>query len=128
MAGLLKELLLDYSLNRLPIDMRSDLTIAIQRAIESRVLKRREILFLNLYLSGYTAHDIAMLTLVLEEHEIEETLERVFTALETISGYTDQGLVYKLEASGKYRKGNIEKLKGFLVEHSKHYTLHDLER
>lgn len=128
MAGLIKELLLDYSLNRLSVDTRSDLTIAIQHALTSGAFKIRDITMLNLYLSGYTAKDIAAMTVTLSEPEIEAILERIFIAIEYTSGYTDEGLVHKLELTKRYRKSNLSKLELFLQDHGKHYTFHDLER
>lgn len=128
MPALIKELMLDYSLNRLSIDLRSDLTIAIQNVLLSGAFNAAEVGYLNLYLSGYTAHDIAMMVITIHESEIEAILERLFTAIEQTSGYTDQSFVHKLELSKKYRKPGISKLQDFLQSHGKSYSFHDLDR
>jgi hypothetical protein len=126
MAALIKELLLDYALNRLSVDMRSDLTIAIQNALSSRVFTLMDIQYLNQYLSGYTASEIALQHNMLTV-EIEEILERVFTAIEEYSGYTDTNFIHKLEMTNKYRKSGLNDMNTFLIEHSKHYITHELE-
>ena len=127
MSGLIKELLLDYALNRLNVDLRSDLTVSIQNVFSSSVFTKVDVRILNLYLSGYTSKEIASMFIVRTVTEIEETLERIFTAIEAQSGYTDQIFLNKIELTKKYRKHGIDKLGIFLVEHSKHYGKHDIE-
>lgn len=126
MSALVKELLLDYALNRLNVDMRSDLTIAIQNALSSSAFTYIDAKVLDMYLAGYTADEIAaqhmMLTVL-----VEARLERIFKAIEEHSGYTDEGFIHKLELTKKYRKGGMRELKLFLDEHSKHYVAHELE-
>lgn len=126
MAALVKELLLDYALNRLTVDMRSDLTIAVQSALSSSVFTYNDVRILNMYLSGYTAEEIA-LQFMIETRMIELQLQRIFTAIEAYSGYTDDEFIHKLELTKKYRKGGMRDLNAFLQEHSKHYTAHELE-
>jgi hypothetical protein len=118
MAGLIKELLLDYALNRLHVDVRSDLTIAIQSALLS--FTQREALYLDMYLSGYNAIEIAA-----TEH-VEGVLERIFTAIEEQSGYTDDNFIHRLELTKKYRKGGIRELHSFLALHGKSYIAHEM--
>lgn len=126
MAGIIKELMLDFSLNRLNVDMRSDLIVAIQSILLSHTFTYREIEYLNMYLSGYNAIEIAAHYLKHTE-EIEAVLERVFSAIEHESGYTDQSFIHKLELSNKYRKGKIRDLSSFLVLHGKSYLTHDIK-
>lgn len=125
MAGLVKELLLDYALNRLNVDMRSDLTIAIQSALSS--FTQIDARMLNLYLSGYTSEEIARMFIRITTAEVEVILERIFTAIETYSGYTDQSFVHKLELTKKYRKGGIRDLNIFLELHGKTYIAHEMK-
>src|SRR5437868_5847929 len=124
MAGLVKELLLDYALNRLNVDMRSDLTIAIQSALVS--FTHRDAEYLDKYLSGYNAVEIAAQYIETTAH-IEAALERIFTAIEEHSGYTDQSFVHKLELTKKYRKGGIRDLNTFLALHGRSYTAHEMK-
>lgn len=126
MAGLVKELLLDYSLNRLSIDMRSDITIAIQSALSSDVFTINDARILNMYLAGYTAEEIALHFMIITTL-VEDRLERILTAIEQYSGYTDESFIHKLESTNKYRKRSIHELDIFLKEHSKHYLAHDIE-
>lgn len=123
MAGLIKELLLDYALNRLHVDVRSDLTIAIQSALLS--FTQREALYLDMYLSGYNAIEIAARFIDTTEH-VEVELERIFTAIEEHSGYTDENFIHRLELTKKYRKGGIRELHSFLALHGKSYTAHEM--
>ena len=123
MAGLVKELLLDYAVNRVGVDVRSDLTIAIQTALLS--FGRTEAIYLNLYLSGYTAQEIAQKTTGITE-EVEQTLQRIFTAIEHTSGYTDQNFINRLQLTKKYRKAGIEALNAFLIKHGQQYAIHEL--
>ena len=127
MAGLVKELLLDYALNRLNVDMRSDLTIAIQSALLSGVFSKTDAAYLNLYLAGYSAVEIAQLYSTTTD-KIEIVLERLFVAIEEQSGYTDEGLVRKLESSPKhYRRSGIQEMRNFLTAHGKRYITHGVE-
>jgi len=123
MAGLIKELLLDYSLNRLNVDTKSDLAIAIQSALLN--FTRIDAEYLNLYLSGYTAIEIAA-KYISTTAEVESTLERIFTAIETHSGYTDQSFIHRLESTNKYRKGGIRDLYTFLALHGQTYIEHEI--
>jgi len=126
MSGVIKELMLDFSLNRLSVDMRSDLIVAIQTVLASHVFTYQEIEYLNMYLSGYNAIEIAAHYLKHTE-EIESTLERIFTAIEHQSGYTDQNFIHKLELSNRYRKGKLRDLSTFLVLHGKSYLAHEIK-
>lgn len=126
MPALIRELLLDYAQNRLHVDLRSDLTIAIQSAISSSVFTRQDIEYLDKYLAGYTAEEIAIEYIKYTE-DIEIALQRIFTAIEQYSGYTDANFIRKLELTKKYRKNGIDALNTFLTEHGKHYITHELE-
>lgn len=126
MSALIKELLLDYSLNRLHVDMKSDLTIAIQSTLSSKLFTRRDAEYLNAYLSGYTAEEIAKQYNTYTV-EVEACLERIFTAIETYSGYTDTSFMHKLESTRKYRKGGLRDLEAFLIAHSKEYSIHEIK-
>ncbi len=126
MSGLIRELLLDYSLNKLSIDLKSDLTVAIQTVLTSRVFTKQSAIYLDMYLSGYTADEIAIKH-IKHTAEIEQELERLFDALEEYSGYTDEAFIHKLCMTYKYRSSGIRDLTTFLSEHSKHYTTHDMK-
>lgn len=126
MAGLLKELLLDYALNRLSVDMKSDLTIAIQTALQSDVFNTTDAHMLNMYLSGYTSEEIA-LRFMTTTAKVNEYLCRIFTAIEDYSGYTDDNFIHTLEMTHKYRKSGIRDLTVFLEEHGTVYGKHELE-
>lgn len=104
--------------------MRSDLTIAIQNALVS--FTQRDVEYLNMYLSGYNAIEIAARYITTTDY-IEKELERLFIAIEEHSGYTDQSFVHKLELTRKYRKGGIRDLNEFLIMHSKTYIAHELK-
>lgn len=127
MAGLVKELLLDYALNRLNVEMHSDLTIAIQSALSSQVFTKVEARILNMYLSGYTSEEISTMLLLTTVAQVDAVLERLFIAIEQCSGYTDESFIHKLESTQRYRKSGIRDLTLFLDQHGKHYEKHELE-
>ncbi len=126
MAGLIKELLLDFALNRVSVDLKSDLSIAIQNALLSGVFTIRDVDYFMMYLAGYSSIEIAA-KCITTTAQVEQQLERIFTAIEEYSGYTDQAFIRKVELSGKYRKGGIRDLSTFLVLHSKQYVEHDMQ-
>ncbi len=123
MAGWIKELLLDYGLNRLSIDQRSDISTAINTLVEAGVLKPRDIMILHSYVAGYTATEIAE-QLVTVTDEIDSILQRVFRAIETASGYTDTAFIRK--ARLRYSESRLVDLSSFLIKHGQRYHNHDV--
>lgn len=123
MSGLIKELLLDYGMNRLSIDQRSDITTAIESLYTANVLSNDDLIILNEYISGYTAIEIAHRYRRVTG-EIENQLIRIFQAIEYASGYTDTNFVRRIEKS--YSRYKINRLNTFLMEHGKHFLIHDL--
>lgn len=124
MAGLIKELLLDYGLNKLSIDQRSDISIAITKLFHSGVITQQDIDILNKYISGYTAQEIGQQYL-LSSSEIEATLSRLVLAIETISGYTDQTLI-QTALRQKRSIFKVTALQRFLTKHGQHFNTHDI--
>lgn len=118
MSALVKELLLD--IKKLPIDMRCDLLSAIESLYIERLITWRELLYLDMFSSGYTAEEIALKHTSTTEH-IQEILTRITQAIETRSGYLDADFVYKVEKSGKYSQHKIGKLVEFLKQQSATY-------
>jgi len=116
MSVLVRELLLDASLNRLPIDTHSDLIVAVQIVLTSGICSERDINIFDFYLSGYTATEIAHM-LIMTTEEINNILARLFTAIEETSGYTDDLFIQKLERQ-RYRRSGIDRMKVFLKEQS----------
>jgi hypothetical protein len=133
MAGYIKELLLDYALNRLNVDLRSDLSIAIQSAFASDVFSALDFAWFEYYLEGYTAKEIADLQNLIPflginttTEQVEAALERVFTAVETHSVYNDNILVNKVERDKAYRRSGVRELREFLLDHGQHFMSHDV--
>ena len=133
MAGYIKELLLDYALNRLNVDLRSDLSIAIQSAFASNVFSALDFAWFEYYLEGYTAKEIAdlqnivpFLGRLVTTDQVEAALERVFIAVEEHSGYNDNVLVNKVERDKQYRRSGVRELGDFLLDHGQHFMSHDV--
>ena len=132
MAGYVKELLLDYALHRLNIDLRSDLSLAIQSAFQSHIFRSEEFTWFEYYLRGYTAKEIADLQnathtiLPVTTTVIEQTLERIFTAIEVHSGYSDALLIHKVDRDKQYRRSGVRELETFLLAHGKEYMSHEV--
>lgn len=125
MSGYIKELLLDYGLNRLSIEQRSDISAAINGLIEAGVFNRRDIEILHSYVAGYTATEIAE-----QQHtttdKIETILIRIIRAIENASGYTDTALLHK--ARLRYSQVKITELSLFLFKHGQRFFNHDLTK
>ena len=126
MAALIKELLLDAALNKLHVDMHSDLVLAIQSAYVSKVLSAQDIKILDLYLSGYTANEISVQEIKITE-EIETILERIFRIVEEHANITDKKFLDSLYKTQRYRKSGLQKLELFMSEHGKVFNTHSLE-
>jgi hypothetical protein len=124
MAGLLKELLLDYGLHRLPIDQRNDISTAITSLYTAGVITNDDLRILNTYLSGYNAEEIASM-FSLHADDIEQTLTRVIEAIETASGYTDDDFVYRVIKSTKYPKTKIGALGVYLRYYGRRFDTHE---
>lgn len=127
MSGYVKELLLDLAIDRLSIDQRADLSIAIRQTCLSGVFSAADLHYLQLYLQGYTAQDIAEQHMKTTEY-VEIILTRLFTAIEHYSGYTDDILINKVINSKKYRRSGIPKLQQLLHMHGKQFMTHELQR
>lgn len=131
-AAWIKELLLDYGLNRLAIDQKNDIASAIDGLIKSRALATWDIQILDLYISGYTSEEIAN-TFVFSVHnyitalpteDIESILARVILAIATASGYTDDLIIRR--AKENQIRTKVPKFITFLQQHSTTYMEHDL--
>lgn len=133
MSGLIKELLLDYALNRLNVDVRSDLSIAIQSTFKSNIFSARDFKWFEYYLEGYTSKEIAdlqnivpFLGKLVTTEQVDIALERVFIAVEEHSGYKDSILVNKVERDKQYRRSGVRELREFLLDHGQHFMTHDV--
>lgn len=124
MSGLMKELLLDYAMNKVSTDLRTDITTAIANLQSARSLSNTDIHILNTYLMGYTANEIAA-ALYKSAEDIESTLYRIVKAIEYASGYTDNDLVTKITRQG-YARSKVAKFEIFIDKHGKEYRAHDL--
>lgn len=120
MAGLIKEILLDYGLDRLAIDQKNDIVMAINGLIKSKVISKLDLYVLNLYLSGFTAEEIARQYYTTQDI-IESTLYRLMQAIESASGYTDDSFIYKIN------KRRQSAAIAFLSTHGKTFSKHDVE-
>jgi len=121
MSTYVKELLIDLSMNRLPIELRFDLIVAVQQVINSGVFTRREIKYLDMFLQGYSAEEIAQRVITTTD-VIESTLARIMTAIEHISGYTDSSLNRKIQMRGKYSRLRLLEFKDFLLKQEGVFT------
>ncbi len=131
-AAWTKQLLLDYGLNRLSIDQKSDIASAIHGLIQSRVLSPMDVYILDLYVSGYTAVEIAETYLFdyygsiipLQTNDVENTLARVILAISTASGYTDDIIIER--AKQHQIRTRVPKFITYLEQHSTNFMEHDI--
>lgn len=124
MAGLIKQLLLDYAINRLPFEQKTDIATAIHSLQQSKVLSNSDMLLLDDYLSGYTAKEIAEQRTDITEN-IEQNLMRIIHAIEHASGYTDKKFIRRIEQNKKYSKTKIEVLEFYLQKYGKRFISHE---
>lgn len=125
MSAYCKELLLDLAMNRLPIELRTDLIVAIQDVINSRVFTRKEIEYLDMYLQGYDSVEIAQYYITTTEI-VEQALSRIIEAIEHTSGYTDMLLYRKVQMLGKYSRSKLLIFKDFLMKHGEVFSIKEL--
>lgn len=123
MAALVKHLVLDHALNRLPVDLFVDLSMMIQVVLSSFTHEEQQ--YFRLYTAGFTAVEIARKYITTSD-KIAAVLERQFQALETESGYTDQGFIRKIEQTKQYRKSGINKLRDLLQRESVDFMTHEV--
>lgn len=119
MSALVKELLHDYVKGKLDTDTRITLMYAIEQLYRSKTFTRNEIVFLDYYLRGYSAEEIAIKSFVSTELVVN-VLTRLLTAIEHTSGYLDSIFIQKVQH--KYTARQITQLKGFLEKHGKQFT------
>lgn len=122
MSGLVKELLLDYSLNRLTTEQNCDFYLAITQGIKSKSFSFLDIKLLNAYLSGYTDEEIAV-QFNLHTETVRAKLERTVKVIEELTQYTDAYFI----AQNELPKSKLKKLEQFLEEHGKHFHSHVVE-
>lgn len=115
--------MLDYAMNRLSIDQRSDITSALQSLINAGVIPNKELYILNRYVSGYTAEEIAIEQYTTTE-QIETLLERLFTALEAASGYTDDSFTERVKQM-HYPKTKLSLFRSFLSIYGSGFLTHE---
>lgn len=124
-SGYIKELLLDMSLNKLPLDLRSDLAIAIQDIFRYGLFSARDLQYFDLYLQGYNAEEIARLCNTFTT-DVESNLARIFEALAHESGYTDYQFTRHVELNEQYRRSGIRELKELLKRRSIEFMSHEV--
>lgn len=125
MAGLIKELLLDYSQNKLSVEQQSDITIAIQQCIASGLYTTVDVTLLDLFLQGYDAVEIAK-KYELNQVKIEAALSKVFRILEQVSDYTDEAFIKRIESLHKYPESKVATMANFLNKHGNQFNTHEL--
>ena len=106
-----KELLQDMALNKVPLDTKADLLNAIRELYLEKILKPRDVLILNYYLSGFSIQEIAPMFSSYSK-EIEDVLDRTITAIAYSSNYTDDFILQRVQMSKQPRskKENAKKV------------------
>lgn len=122
-AALTKELLLDYGMNLLSLDTRTDLSTAIQELQNAGVFNDLDIIILHLYLSGYTSDEIKTM-LVKPDSNVDERLYRIINAISFAAGYTDEQLIKKVDKDVNYARSRIAVLRAYLQTHGEDFTTH----
>jgi len=128
MAAWIKELLLDYGLNRLSPDQKTDILTAIDGLIKSRALSPIDVWMIHAYIAGYTAEEIASLLYNIQwsitSEQVEKELYRMMVAIATASGYTDDILIQRAKRNKLPTK--LAAFTKFLDNTGKDYQRHSI--
>lgn len=116
-AVLIQELLYDATMKRIHIDLYADLAIAIETVFKSGVFTKEDVMILDLYLCGYNIEEISARKNIHSE-DIIQKLNRLFLAIETVSGYSDEDFIQRMRVKYKNRPLAIKKLQLYLQERS----------
>jgi len=108
-AAHIKALCRDFAIDRLPIDTRVDIQIAIARLCKDPIMLEY-LRYFVLYLAGFRIEEIAE-RLHMGEYTIQQALSQFITALAETSGYTDDYIVRRVPKKKQIQV--IEQLKGF---------------
>jgi hypothetical protein len=123
-AALIKHLLLDASLCKLSFELNADLISAVQNVLVSGAFNDQNIAWLDLYLSGYTAEDIAE-RYVTTVADVNVVLERIFVAIAQTSGYTDELFVQHTCQTRKVSPYQLDKMRKYLMQESQNFTVYE---
>jgi len=119
MSALIKELLHDYSHNKLDIDTRISIISAIEQLHRSGTFTKQDILLLEYYLRGFSSEEIAV-QFFLSTQTVETILSRLLIAIEYLSGHLDELMLRKW--STKYNPRQINYAKECMIKYSKEFT------
>jgi hypothetical protein len=124
--ALMKQLLFDATLHRLPFELNADIISVVEQTLVSGVFSDQDIAWFDLYLSGYNACDIAERYITTEDKVIV-VLERIIQAIAETSGYTDESFIHRLHKNRMLSKLQREKLRTVLEAYSNDYILYERE-
>lgn len=119
-TALIKELLLDASLNKLSFELNADLISAVEKVLLSGVFTDQDIAWFDLYLCGYTAQDIAeWYTTTIDI--VTASLNRLFLAIANTSGYTDESFIHRIKSARSITENQLRKIQHILDQQSNNY-------
>jgi DNA-binding NarL/FixJ family response regulator len=122
----MKETLLSFALNQLPINEHIDVALSIDIALKRGILTKQHFILLREYLYGYTANEIA-------EHynlsitDVEVILFNSIQKISIVAGYEDSLLISRAHRNKKSIK-KIIAFKEFLMKVSKQFNEHTISK
>lgn len=117
-----RELLLDLTQGRVSQQLRIELVSAITECLRSKQITRQTIRWLDRYLSGYTATEIAQQYRTTPAH-IESALSAALRAIAHESGYTDAVLLQMVRSRMRARYHYAQQLLRSLTTDYSHAPL-----
>lgn len=130
-AALMKELLLDYGMDKLSTEETADIDRAFKLVELGGAIHPHELAALKAYIYGYTAQEIAagftrMTGTHVATNAVEHSLARTVQAIATVLYIEDEELVHKVNRNPKYAASRASLLKEFLEDHSQRFMQHSV--
>lgn len=123
-AGLIKEILLDYGVNKLSVETAADIDLAVQHLYYGGVFSKHDLYILHSYISGFNAEEIGEMYRQ-STNEVETRLGEIVEAIGEQLKVSDTQLI-NFARRNQYPLSKMESFKVFLQEHGRQYRQHEV--
>jgi hypothetical protein len=125
MSSILKERLLDYGMERLSIEEKVDIDMAIEQLLREGKIYKRDRSILLAYIYGYTAQEISDITKIGKD-TVVMILACVIIALADILQIKDNEFIEQIKDTVPQSK--LPRFEAFLNEHDLQYDTHTVRK
>lgn len=125
MSSILKEKLLDYGMDRLSLEEKVDIDMAIAQLLREGKIYKRDKNILLAYIYGYTAQEISDITKISKD-TIVMILAGVIIALANILQIKDNEFIEQIKDTVPQSK--LPRFEKLLDEHDLQYDTHTVEK